>query len=74
MPLARARLHAAGIHDWALIETHFQDMLRVAISIKLGKITASTILRRLGTYSRKNKLYWAFRELGKVVRTLFLLH
>ncbi|MCC8769962.1 Tn3 family transposase, partial [Xanthomonas euvesicatoria pv. euvesicatoria] len=60
--------------DWPLIETHFLDMLRVAISIKLGKITASTILRRLGTYSRKNKLYWSFRELGKVVRTLFLLH
>lgn len=59
--------------DWKLIETHLHDMLRVAISIKLGKITASTILRRLGTYSRKNKLYWAFRELGKVVRTLFLL-
>ncbi|ODU40551.1 MAG: transposase [Lysobacteraceae bacterium SCN 69-123] len=59
--------------DWKLIETHLHDMLRVAISIKLGKITASTILRRLGTYSRKNKLYWAFRELGKAVRTLFLL-
>ncbi|CEF35020.1 transposase [Xanthomonas citri pv. citri] len=59
--------------DWTLIETHVHDMLRVAISIKLGKITASTILRRLGTYSRKNKLYWAFRELGKAVRTLFLL-
>ncbi|MCT8356103.1 Tn3 family transposase, partial [Xanthomonas citri pv. anacardii] len=59
--------------DWKLIETHVHDMLRVAISIKLGKITASTILRRLGTYSRKNKVYWAFRELGKAVRTLFLL-
>ncbi|WP_425522316.1 Tn3 family transposase [Xanthomonas citri] len=59
--------------DWTLIETHVHDMLRVAISIKLGKITASTILRRLGTYSRKNKLYWVFRELGKAVRTLFLL-
>jgi len=59
--------------DWKLIETHLHDMLRVAISIKVGKITASTILPRLGTYSRKNKLYWAFRELGKAVRTLFLL-
>ncbi len=48
-------------------------MLRVVISIRLGKITASSILRRLGTYSRKNKLYFAFRELGKAVRTLFLL-
>ncbi len=48
-------------------------MLRVAISIKAGKITPSMILRRLGTYSRKNKLYFAFRELGRVVRTQFLL-
>lgn len=59
--------------NWDLIETHFHDMLRVAISIKQGRITASTILRRLGTRSRKNKLYYAFRELGRVMRTLFLL-
>lgn len=48
-------------------------MLRIALSIKAGKITPSTILRRLGTASRKNKLYFAFRELGRVVRTEFLL-
>ena len=65
-------LFSDGI-DWRLIETHLPDMLRVAVSIKLGKITASAILRRLGTYSRKNKLYFAFRELGKVTRTMFLL-
>lgn len=59
--------------DWDLITTHYQDMLRMVVSIRLGKITASTILRRLGTYSRKNKLYFAFRELGRVVRTVFLL-
>lgn len=60
--------------DWELIERHVPDMLRVAISIKAGKITPSMILRRLGTYSRKNKLYFAFRELGRVVRTMFLLN
>lgn len=59
--------------DFKVIETHLKDMLRVAISIKLGKISPSAILRRLGTYSRKNKLYIAFKELGKVVRTVFLL-
>lgn len=59
--------------DWKMIETHLHDMLRVAVSIKLGKITASTILRRLGTYSKKNKLYFAFKELGKAIRTMFLL-
>jgi len=59
--------------DWDLIATHLPDMLRVALSIKAGTITPSAILRRLGTYSRKNKLYQAFRELGRVVRTAFLL-
>ena len=59
--------------DWDLIRTHVPDMLRVAVSIWAGRITAATILRRLGTYSRKNRLYLAFRELGRVVRTGFLL-
>ncbi len=59
--------------DWALIQRHLPDMLRVALSIKVGKLTPSTILRRLGTHSRKNKLYFAFRELGRAVRTTFLL-
>ena len=48
-------------------------MMRVAVSIKAGKMTPSTILRRLGSESTKNKLYFAFRELGRVIRTLFLL-
>jgi|GEM_PF-5596350 len=36
-------------------------------------MTASSILRKLGNSSRKNKLYFAFRELERVVRTEFLL-
>ncbi|EUC12676.1 Tn3 family transposase [Paraburkholderia hospita] len=59
--------------DWGLIERHFPDMLRVAVSIKAGLMTSSTILRRLGSESVKNKLYFAFRELGRVIRTMFLL-
>lgn len=62
-----------GSIDWELIGRHLKDMLRVVISIKAGKIAPSTILRRLGTASRKNKLYYAFRELGRVQRTMFLL-
>ena len=59
--------------NWKLIETHLPDMLRIAHSIKAGKFTPSAILRRLGTRSRKNKLYFAFRELGRAVRTQLLL-
>ena len=58
---------------WDLIETHLPAMLRIAVSIKTGKISPSAILRRLGTQNRKNKLYFAFRELGMAVRTEFLL-
>jgi TnpA family transposase len=60
--------------DWSLIERHYPDMMRVAISIKAGLITPSMILRRLGVSSRKNKLYLAFRELGRAIRTRFLLN
>jgi TnpA family transposase len=59
--------------DWELIATHLPDMLRVALSIKERLLTPSTILRRLGTYSRKNRLYHAFWELGRAIRTGFLL-
>jgi len=59
--------------DWDLIATHLPDMLRIVLSIKTGTMTASTILGKLNTYSHKNKLYQAFRELGRVIRTGFLL-
>lgn len=60
--------------DWDLIANHLPDLLRIVLSIKVGRVSASTILRRLGTYSRKNKLYSAFAELGRVTRTIFLLN
>jgi TnpA family transposase len=59
--------------DWGLIETMLPELLRVAVSIKSGTLLPSDILRRLGSFSRKNKLYFALRELGYVVRTMFLL-
>ena len=62
-----------GVVDWKLIHTHWQDLMRVVLSIKAGKLMPSTILRKLGSYSRKNRLYQAFRCLGQVIRTMFLL-
>ena len=47
-------------------------MLRVAVSVKTEHLLPSDILRRLNSSSTKNRLYFAFRELGRVVRTLFL--
>lgn len=59
--------------DWSLIETHWADMMQVALSIQAGKVLPSMLLRKLGSHNRQNKLYRAFRELGRVERTLFLL-
>lgn len=59
--------------DWDLIKTHWRDLVRVVISIRAGKVLPSTLLRKLGNYSRKNRLYRASREVGRVVRTAFLL-
>jgi len=62
-----------NVVDWELIQTHWQDLLRVAISIQEGKVLPSMLLRKLATYSHKNRLYQAFHALGCVDRTIFLL-
>lgn len=62
-----------GVAEWKLIETHWQDLMRVILSIKAGKLLPSTVLKKLGSYSRKNRLYQAFRALGMVIRTMYLL-
>ncbi len=59
--------------DWKLIETHWIDLMRVVISIRQGRISSSALLRRLGNHSRKNRIYKAFRELGRAIRTTVLL-
>jgi TnpA family transposase len=59
--------------DWDLIVTHARDMFQVALSIQAGRVMPSMLLRKLTAYNRKNLLYRAFRELGRVERTLFLL-
>jgi TnpA family transposase len=59
--------------DWKLIETHWQDMMQVVLSIQAGLVLPSMLLRKFGSLSRKSRLSQAFRELGRVERTLFLL-
>ncbi len=66
-------LFGDNVVDWELIQTHWQDLLRVVISIQEGRVLPSMLLRKLTTYSRKNRLYQAFHALGSVERTTFLL-
>ena len=59
--------------DWKLIETHWPDLMRVALSVRAGRISSVTLLRRLGSESRRNRIYRALREVGRAVRTIVLL-
>lgn len=55
------------------IAAHWDEILRLAASIKTGTVTASLMMRKLGAYPRQNGLATALRELGRLERTLFLL-
>ncbi len=56
------------------IRTHWDEILRLIVSIKQGTVTASLMLRKLGSYPRQNGLAVALRELGRIERTLFTLN
>ncbi len=55
------------------IRSHWDETLRLAASIRQGTVTASLMLRKLGSYPRQNGLAIALRELGRIERTLFML-
>jgi TnpA family transposase len=55
------------------IRTHWDEILRLASSIRQGTVTASLMLRKLGSYPRQNGLAVALRKLGRIERTLFAL-
>jgi len=55
------------------IRNNWDEALRMAASIRHGTVTASLIIRKIGSYPRQNGLAVALRELGKIERTLFTL-
>jgi TnpA family transposase len=63
----------SGVLNTKLIGSHWEEILRLATSIKQGTVTASLMLRKLGAYPRQNGLAMALRELGRLERTQFIL-
>jgi TnpA family transposase len=52
---------------------NWDEVLRMAASIKAGTVAPSAILRRLAAYPRQNALAKALREIGRLERSLFML-
>lgn len=55
------------------IVEHWDDILRVVCSIKLGYTKASDLFRQLNSYDRQNPLYKALSDLGRLFRTIYIL-
>lgn len=59
--------------DTRLITQHWDDLLRLAGSLKLGLVRAAGLTRTLQTNDRPTRLARALQELGRLVKTLYLL-
>jgi TnpA family transposase len=53
------------------ISSNWDEVLRLAASIRTGTVTASLILKKLANYPRQNGLAKTLREIGKIERSLF---
>ena len=58
----------------ALIGAHWDDMLRLAGSLKLGRVPAIGIMRMLQVGDRPTRLAQALAEFGRVEKTLHMLN
>jgi len=65
--VARHRINTRLIHN------NWDDMLRVAGSLKMGTISASQLIRSLLQSKRPSTLARALGELGRINKTLYLL-
>ena len=62
-----------GAVDSDHLATHWDEALRLAVSVGSGHASASGMLRRLSAYPRQNGLAVALHEVGRIERTLFTL-
>src|SRR5208283_2474019 len=56
-----------------VIREHWDEIIRLAASIKAGVVAPSVILRKLAAFPRQNRLDLALSELGRLERALFML-
>jgi TnpA family transposase len=55
------------------IECCWDDTLRFMATIKLNKVSASQLFKRLSSYAKDHPLYKAIKEFGRVIKSLFIL-
>lgn len=66
-PLLKGRVKLKSIRE------NYDDLLRLAYSIREAKVSAALMLGKLGSYARKNQLATGLTEAGKIEKTIFIL-
>ena len=64
---------AANRINTRLIVEHWDDLLRLAGSLKLGVVRATDLTRVLQTNDRPTRLARALQELGRLIKSLYML-
>lgn len=62
-----------GKIDIKVIQENYNDVLRLAYSVRTGKVSGALIMGKIGSYARQNKLAKALREMGRIEKTIFTL-
>lgn len=63
----------SGTVNWALIREHYPQFMQLALAVQRGVLAPSAVLARINSYSTRNRFALALQELGKAVRTTYLL-
>lgn len=68
-----AELLLKGTINTKLILSRWDDLLRVAGSLKLGWVPSSLLVGKLQSFPRQNTLTKALQEYGRLIKTIFIL-
>jgi len=63
----------SGTLNEDLILRRWDDLLRVAGSVKMGWVTASLLIGKLQSYRRQNALIRALQEYGRLIKTIHIV-
>lgn len=63
-----------GTVESELVVPNWDEMRRLSASIRHGTVSASLMMRKLASYPKQNQLALAFKEVGKLERTIFVLN
>ena len=73
LDMAYPALKFTGQVNPEYLARHWEELVRVAGSLKLGYVTASLFIRKLQAYPRQHQLTYGLQEYGRLVKTIFIL-